>query len=331
MGDHSDIEWTDATWNPVVGCSRVSSGCDNCYAMFDAHRNLHPDHRGLTRVRPPGSPRPGVDWNGVVRSLPGRFSIPILWTRPRNIFVNSMSDLFHPAVEFEFIAMGFAVMAIAKQHTYQVLTKRLDRARDFFKWYGRQKHDLEHWASQAASAYARAAELRPAESRMAARVCELMRSTKLRYGPDVLTPLPHVQIGGSIEDQATADERMPLLRCLPNAAPWVSYGPALGLVDWSPWVPYLTRIVIEGESTHRARPFHASWAARLIEQTRDTNCAAFVKQLGCHVIADVDGFPGELAEPDESGNRRAMLQSRKGKDMNEWPPALRVREEWVAP
>jgi protein gp37 len=119
----SDIEWTDETWNPVVGCDRISPGCDHCYAIGVAHRALQPAHEGLT-IRRPGEP---ADWSGVIRCLPERLEIPGRWRRPRRVFVNSMSDLFHPAVPAEFIIQVFDVMANADQHTFQVLTKRPQR------------------------------------------------------------------------------------------------------------------------------------------------------------------------------------------------------------
>ena len=116
MSDGSAIEWTDATWNPVTGCTKVSPGCDHCYAETFAER-----FRGV----------PGHHFEqGFDLTLrPERLDQPLRWTRPRRIFVNSMSDLFHKDVPDEFIARVFAVMALAPQHTFQVLTKRHARMR----------------------------------------------------------------------------------------------------------------------------------------------------------------------------------------------------------
>lgn len=119
------IEWTDETWNPVVGCSRVSPGCDNCYAIGVAHRAMQPAHEGLT-IRT----ERGTDWSGAVRCLPERLGQPLRWRKPRRVFVNSMSDLFHPDVPDAFIADVFDVMAChgpIARHTFQVLTKRSQR------------------------------------------------------------------------------------------------------------------------------------------------------------------------------------------------------------
>lgn len=105
------ISWTSKVWNIVLGCTRDNEECDRCFAMHVAHRGLIEEHRGLTKLRPKGASRPGVDWNGVVRLVPERLLLPFSWRKPRKIFVNSMSDLFHPQVPFEFIAAAFGVMA----------------------------------------------------------------------------------------------------------------------------------------------------------------------------------------------------------------------------
>ncbi len=116
----SSIEWTDKTWNPTVGCSAVSPGCDHCYAVTVARREMQTAHKGLTR---------GGDWTGEVRLLPDRLETPLHWRKPRRVFVDSMSDLFHPDVPGRFIADVFNVMARCPQHTFQVLTKRPQRMR----------------------------------------------------------------------------------------------------------------------------------------------------------------------------------------------------------
>ena len=121
----TDIEWTDATWNPIVGCSRVSAGCVNCYAERFVHRGLAPQHRGLTVMR---GGRPG--WTGEVRIVADRLAEPLSWRKPRRVFVNSLSDRFHEALAITDIARVFAVMAHAERHTFQVLTKRPKRMRE---------------------------------------------------------------------------------------------------------------------------------------------------------------------------------------------------------
>src|SRR5690242_17376355 len=129
------IEWTEETWNPTVGCDKVSPGCKNCYAIRDAHRlagNSHPKvsqvYQGIT-VRQGGI----TNWTGKVRLVEDRLEIPFRWRAPRNIFVNSMSDLFHESLPDESIDRVFAVMALCRQHTFRVLTKRPERMLEYMQ------------------------------------------------------------------------------------------------------------------------------------------------------------------------------------------------------
>jgi protein gp37 len=122
----SKIEWTDRVWNPVIGCTRVSEGCRNCYAERMAHRHASnpktPQYHGLTH---------NGKWTGEVRAIPERFDQPTRWRKPAMVFVNSMSDLFHDGVSGEVIARVFETMALTPHHTYQVLTKRPVRMQRF--------------------------------------------------------------------------------------------------------------------------------------------------------------------------------------------------------
>lgn len=218
----TSIEWTDVTWNPTVGCSRVSEGCTRCYAEKVAHRGMSPQHRGLTVLG-----KTGIRWLGVVRFLPERLDEPLRWRKPRRVFVNSMSDLFHEKLTNEQIAAVFGVMAAAPRHTFQVLTKRPERMRAWFAWAGGEIGSLRSdilWRMRRAAIMASPA---PAHRALG--------------NPDVHAggidwPLPNVWIGVSVEDQATADERIPILLETPAAIRWVSYEPALGPVDFERWI-----------------------------------------------------------------------------------------------
>lgn len=124
----SEIEWTDATWNPVAGCSVLSAGCTNCYAMTMARRLEAmgvEKYQGLTRK----SGKRTV-WNGVIKEDYKSLTIPLEWKKPKKIFVNSMSDMFHEAVSDQFIFKIWEVMAKTPHHNYQILTKRPERMRD---------------------------------------------------------------------------------------------------------------------------------------------------------------------------------------------------------
>ncbi|HJT78371.1 MAG TPA: phage Gp37/Gp68 family protein [Gemmataceae bacterium] len=131
MSDHSAIEWTDATWNPIRGCTKVSPGCTRCYAETFAER-----FRGV-----PGHPyEQGFD----LRLVPEKLTEPLRWGKPRMIFVNSMSDLFHEQVPEEYILSVARVMQKADWHTYQVLTKRSTRMRDLLQTALRFVAELPH-------------------------------------------------------------------------------------------------------------------------------------------------------------------------------------------
>ena len=125
MGDRSSIEWTEATWNPTTGCDQVSRGCDNCYAMALSRRLKA---MGQPRYQHDGDPRTSGPGFGL-SVHPDTLALPLTWRRPRRVFVNSMSDLFHARVPVAFIRQVFDVMAATPQHTYQVLTKRARRLR----------------------------------------------------------------------------------------------------------------------------------------------------------------------------------------------------------
>jgi protein gp37 len=221
--DRTKIEWSDATWNPVRGCSRVSEGCRFCYAEAVAARFSGPGmpYEGLARMSSRG-PR----WTGAVRTVPERLVDPLRWRRPRRVFVNSMSDLFHEALSDAQIDEVFAVMALASSHQFQVLTKRPARMRAYLS------------ALDVAERVARAAMLiRPRRREDDDRVLDEI-STNVLWGARLgggfeargfhRWPLPQVWVGVSVENQATADERIPLLLETPAAVRFLSVEPLLG-------------------------------------------------------------------------------------------------------
>lgn len=250
MADKSAIEWTDATWNPIVGCSLVSPGCTNCYAMRMAARL-----EAMGQAAYAGTTKPsagGPVWTGKVSiNRPALFK-PLDWKKPRSIFVNSMSDLFHPGAVVEGALDVFTVMAIANHHDFQILTKRSDWMRAALEPPDLLAKIYANWTTFSGGA----------------------REVQA-------WPLRNVLIGVSVEDQRRADERRRDLRSLAERGwrTFVSYEPALGPVDWTGW-EFLTGLISGGESGPGARPTHPDW-----HRTARDFCAAhgipyFFKQWG---------------------------------------------------
>ena len=302
MGDRTGIAWTDATWNPLRGCSRESEGCRHCYA-----------ERVASRFSGPGLPYEGLArdgrWTGKVRFIEEHLADPLRWQKPRRIFVNSMSDLFHPNVPDEWIDRIFAVMAISPRHTFQVLTKRPKRMLRYLS----DRHTEERTA--------RASVFFVPNAALTAKGIEADLQQEAMVGW-AEWPLPNVWLGVSVEDQRTADERVPLLLQTPAAVRFVSYEPALGPVDFTDIVlersaggethfdaltcdvpaeddgPYLGRtldwIIVGGESGQNARLFDVEWARRTRDACKRAGVAFFYKQGGASNRCAHDSNGGHL-------------------------------------
>lgn len=274
------IEWTDVTWNPTRGCSRVSPGCEKCYAERQAARfaGAGGPYHGLVRVGPNG-PR----WTGDVRLVPDSLTAPLHWRKPRRVFVDSMSDLFHEKISNEDIAAVFGVMAASPQHTFQVLTKRAERMLEWFMLVAARRPTVT---------------MEPVAYCLGAMHGVLRRpSAAVAHDGDGRPPwpLPNVWLGVSVEDQQRADERIPPLLATPAAVRFVSYEPALGPVDFQRYIydgawmndPLATRgftatrlnwIIVGGESGPGAREFDLAWARSIVAQCRAAGVAMFIKQ-----------------------------------------------------
>lgn len=291
MGDKSKIEWTDATWNPATGCTKVSPGCAHCYI------ERSPPFR--TKHRQFDAKNSSTD----VQLHPERLAIPLHWKRPRQIFVNSLSDLFHESIPFEFVDRVFAVMALCPQHAFQILTKRPERMYEYLSrdraWDGpvNASFDME-----------RAGIIKPF----------------VRDGSGAWWPLKNVWLGVTCENQHFADERIPLLLQTPAAVRFISAEPLLGPVDLARYlpngpfdfkcplntltgdnpggdeVPGLDWVICGGESGPKARPMDLAWARETRDQCRAAGVPFFMKQI-CR-------------------NGRPI-------PFEEWPKDLRVREQ----
>ena len=317
MADNTKIEWADATVNAVNGCSVLSPGCTNCYAMRLAGTRMksHPSRAGLTR-----DSKAGPVWTGEVRLNEKALLDPLRWKRPRRIFWNAHGDPFHKAVPDAWIDRMFASCALTPQHTHMILTKRSARMREYMEPYSQRRADG-----------------------LGAAVRLLGYQGPLESLPT--WPLRNVCLGVSVEDQARADERIPDLLATPAAVRFISAEPLLGPVDLKRFAPrdryYMTRcehcgwtgsseccdldrgwddadvvcpachrtimadeyddkldwVIVGGESGPGARPMQNDWAQSLVDQCKAAGVAVFVKQLssgGPRAIKDLDAFPEGL-------------------------------------
>lgn len=310
MSADTAISWTDSTWTPVRArrvvtledgsrkermgwhCEHVSPGCVNCYSerlnrFVGTGQAFRPAH--LVHVTSAGDVRGDV----IVHLDEQMLGQPLRWKQGRHIFVCSMTDLFADFVSDEDIDRVFAVMALAPQHTYQVLTKRAARMRAYF-----------------------AHPIREALIGRQVGLLELARSGNPVAEWSGL-PLPHVWLGVSAEDQQRADERVPNLLATLAAVRFVSLEPLLGpmrldehalhggpgQVDW---------IICGGESGPKARPMVLGWAKDIVRQCRAAGVPVHVKQLGARPT-NREGVPHPISD-------------RAGAVLAEWPEELRVQE-----
>jgi len=303
--------------------------------MKQAYRfsGLGQPYEGLTELR-----SQGPWWTGRIKLVPESLEAPLHWKQPRKVFVNSMSDLFHEDVPNKFIASIFGVMAASPEHSFQVLTKRPERMLTWFKWIGSHRSGLTRELVKQGGAWPKADEY-SAESLLCAYSARevLEPLSKIKWAA---WPLPNVWLGVSVEDQNTADERIPILLQTPAAVRWVSAEPLLGPVDlYRGGFSFLERlksptgkqyekldwIVVGGESGPKARPCDLAWIRSTVKQCREAGVPVFVKQIGARPSADVSELETwSLTKMDANGGLN--LQDRKGGAMEEWPKDLRVRE-----
>lgn len=272
MSDKTQIEWTDATWNPIRGCSRVSEGCRHCYAEGQAARIIRMERgRGVPEGEGSydGLLAKGGQWNGRIKVVPDVMEQPLRWSKPRAIFVNSMSDLFHENVADDVIDRVFAIMAKASQHTFQILTKRPERMAKYMQ--GLQAA-ADSWAPKTVDGVftpTQVLNIRYLSRKMGA------------SGFKAPWPLPNVWIGVSVESQESANERIPQLLETTAAVRWLSMEPLLGPVDVSAWLGTgIDWVVAGGESGPQARPMHPLWPRQIRDQCAAANVPFLMKQWG---------------------------------------------------
>jgi protein gp37 len=308
MMGKSLIEWTDRVWNPTRGCTRASPGCQNCYAEAFAHRFSGPGKpfEGLVHVVN-GRPQ----WTGQVRTAPEKLRDPEKWREPSVVFVDSMSDLFHEEVPYDYIDQVMRVVWDCPQHFFLMLTKRAERLWNYFtsgRWNPPPNLGLgvsvenQEWANKRLP------------------YLMLLKQAAMRFvsyepalGPVNFRRLP----AGFAEPGAGASclrEVYPLegMFAIPDSD-W-----NVGRIDW---------IIVGGESSQagtQGRPFHLEWARSVLEQRQGTGCAVFVKQMGSYAV---DSFHPQYDPTAESLNLKLPLQDKKGGDPDEWgDPGIRIRE-----
>ncbi len=289
----SKIEWTEKTWNPIVGCSIVSPGCTNCYAMKQAARieKMNPGlahYRGLTQPS-----KAGPVWTGKIALSERALLEPLRRRTPTTWFVNSMGDLFHEDVPDEWIDRVFAVMALCPQHTFQILTKRSRRMREYCSNSRRGYQIARHVVDFAITKTVRIDEHWPVVSEGD---IDTPDDIRLREWP-----LPNVWLGVSAEDQRRADERVPDLLATPAAVRFVSCEPLLSAVDLSKWMHDGRRESISGAGRFRAVQGRGrqDLAAREMDRRR-----------GC--------FRTDLHAKDPSGEKFSALGQLLARDVQGW-------------
>ena len=300
MSAKSTIEWTDATWNPVTGCTKVSQGCKNCYAETWANRKMGEFSKDKNR-----------GFKDIVLHE-DKLEIPLRWRKPRKIFVNSMSDLFHKDIPEHFIDKVFAIMILSPRHTFQILTKRPERMKEYFD-KGRERLVVD-WIN---ASYEMGLADKNDDPDIAA--CQIFNSVKRKY------PFQNIWLGVSVEDQKTADERIPILLQVPAAVSWISAEPLLGEINLKKkWMQIMSEgqflndvecgikpeildwVVVGGESGHKARLMHPDWVRRIKADCDSAKVPFFFKQWGEWVdptqIPDYD-YHIKYAEKIEINNR----------------------------
>jgi protein gp37 len=249
----TSIEWTEKTWNPIIsGCSIISQGCQNCYAMKMAGRLEAMEikkYKGLTRKTSKGK----IIWNGKINIDLNDKALyePLKTKKPTMYFVNSMTDLFHEDVPFEAIDKIMAVIALCPQHTFQVLTKRADRMKEYF--------DTPYLYKKIRG--------------------EAVGITNDFTLGSIDLPLPNLWLGVSVENQEQADIRIPYLLETPAQVRFLSCEPLLEQV-YLPSLPKIDWVIVGGESGKDTRPMHPDWVRYIRNQCEATGVKFFFKQWG---------------------------------------------------
>jgi len=265
------IEWTDESWSPVVGCTKVSAGCENCYAEKMAARlaaMYRKDSIKYKHLRKYDYVITNGKWNGKIFCDESALDKPLHWKKPRMIFVESMGDLFHPSIPFEFVRKVFIIMYSTGKHIYQLLTKRPERALEFWNWFRENNH-------------------------VGGKTYDL-------------ADLNNIWFGWTAENQPMMDLRTPIGLQIPAAVLFVSIEPMLEDMSLNMWVSesesLIDWVIVGCESGHGARYCPEKNIRNVVTQCKDAGVPIFVKQMHIYgmdwrmnkAIKDVNLFPKDL-------------------------------------
>ncbi|MDS1348563.1 DUF5131 family protein [Planktothrix agardhii] len=304
------ISWCDEVCNPIVGCSKISAGCERCYAATAAKS---------ARLQQFWQYREVKEWNGHVVFVGEQLMKPFHWKKPKRIFVGSMTDLFHENTPDEWRDRIFSVIALNPSHTFQLLTKRPALMRDY---------------------------LMGAKQRIRRAAVDLGRKLNLSYETyepyetcQFDWPLSNLWLGVTAENQAMADKRIPLLMQIPAKVRFLSCEPLLEPINLSKFLPiewseiaedwieswpgigsystndYPSWVIAGGESGAGARPCHVDWLRDIASQCQSAKVPVFIKQLGSNALQ------GHIVN-----GSKLKLKDRKGSDINEFPEDLRLQQ-----
>jgi len=315
MGDKSGISWTDATINAWRGCSKISEGCKNCYAIrqVDLMAKRDAGKPGVERFE--GLVKEG-NWTGEVKVDTKAMAQPLRWQKGRKIFVNSLSDTFETSVHYRFVAALFGVMAACPQHTFQILTKRPLNMLVWFSWVKKEAHAnkvsiVQFCVDQAE--FVLGARDMDTGAPYDERIYEKLNRAWVK---DPTWPLPNVWLGVTTENQGTANDRIPLLLQTPAAVRFLSCEPLLGPIDLSGFFapadeygelstprvgkdgsPVIKWVIVGGESGPKFRPMDPAWALSIKEQCDEAGVAFFYKQGAALKSGQDERLPGKDGEP----------------------------------
>jgi len=298
MSEQTGIQWTDATWNPVRGCTKVSPGCAHCYAETFAER-----FRGVK-----GHPyEQGFD----LRLVPEKLDEPLHWTKPRRVFVNSMSDLFHEGVPYHHISFVWRTMQRTPQHVYQILTKRAQRLYDDIPKLVHHFGVLPNvWLGVSVENQHFADERIPI-------LLETPAAVRFISAEPLLGPIDFTLRGDRVAGW-DEDWRYNVLSGEEWAGPRDENPERSQHLDW---------VIVGGESGADARPCDVAWVRAVITQCQTAGVPVFAKQLGAHIECSREHWPRSTGLFDtDHGNFRKYLCDKKGGDPSEWPADLRIRQ-----